>query len=108
MDLLKRMFLLFDAPDSGATGTLSIEQMVDDLAADDKKIDDKGAEIKDDDLLIDDEPEVKKEEKEKKEEIDLEDQPEVEIDDLDAVEDAAQQRWLQYDRAGDGDPHVDA
>src|SRR5258706_3522562 len=96
-NLIKFVYqLFFEAPDTGTggTGELSIEGMIDELATDDKKIDDKGDEKKEDDLLeSDEEPEVKKDKKDKDEELEI-DEEEVKLDDLDAVEDVQRKEIL--------------
>jgi hypothetical protein len=93
--------LFFEAPDAVASGgatELSINDMVDELAADDKKIDDEGKEKKENDLLADDDE--KKDEKKAKKSDDSEDEEleidedKVELDDLDAVEDVPRKEIL--------------
>ena len=84
---------MFEAPEvNSGSGELSIENMIDELAADDKKIDDKGEKVPEDDLLIEDEPKIK-DDKEEEEELEIEDEP-VELDDLDAVEDVPRKEIL--------------
>jgi hypothetical protein len=96
MDLSKLIRLFFEAPDAGHIGELSIGDMVDELAADDKKIDDKG-EKKEDDLLEPDEESLNKKTKKSDDESDEEleiDEDKVELDDLDAVEDVPRKEIL--------------
>lgn len=92
--------LMFEAPDaaagSGTTTELSINDMVDELAADDKKIDDKGDKVEEDDLLADDEKkDEKKTKKSDDEEEELEiDEDKIKLEDLDAVEDVPRKEIL--------------
>lgn len=88
--------LFFEAPDaSKGGGELSIEGMIDELASDDKKIDDKGDKVKEDDLLEEDDEKEEKKSKEDEGEEELElDEDKVELDDLDAVEDVPRKEIL--------------
>lgn len=88
--------LFFEAPDtSKGGGELSIEGMIDELASDDKKIDDKGDKVKEDDLLEEDDEKEEKKSKEDEDEEELElDEDKVELDDLDAVEDVPRKEIL--------------
>lgn len=100
MDLSKLIQLFFEASDTSSGGTtteLSINDMVDELAADDKKIDDKGDKVEEDDLLADDEKKdekkTKKSDDSEEEELEI-DEDKVELDDLDAVEDVPRKEIL--------------